>query len=92
MFACARVLGSATPQHSVSLAPPGFRSGGATLRLCNGTTTMQTQIAIAPTAPVGYPLVHRIVAPAIIACALGLTAAWIFFLGYGLVRLVDLAF
>jgi hypothetical protein len=53
---------------------------------------MQTQIAIAPTAPVGYPLVHRIVAPAIIAFALGLTAAWIFFLGYELVRLVGLAF
>ena len=53
---------------------------------------MQTQIAITPTAPVGYPLVHRIVAPAIIVCALGLTAAWIFLLGYGLVRLVDLAF
>lgn len=38
---------------------------------------MQTQKAIAPTAPVAAPLFHRIWPPAIIACALALTAAWV---------------
>jgi hypothetical protein len=52
---------------------------------------LQTQIAIAPTVPAAHPLVHRIVAPAIIACALVLTAAWISLLGYGLVTLIELA-
>jgi hypothetical protein len=38
---------------------------------------MQTQKTIAPTAPVAAPAFHRIWPPAIIACALALTAAWV---------------
>jgi hypothetical protein len=53
--------------------------------------TLQTQIAIAPTAPAAHSLVHRNLAPTIIACALVLTAAWISLLGYGLVTLIELA-
>jgi len=52
---------------------------------------MQTKTAIAPTAPAAAPFFHRIWPPAIIACALALTAAWVAVLGYGLVRIVGLA-
>ena len=52
---------------------------------------MKIKTAIAPTAPVAAPLFHRIWPPAIIACALALTAAWVFLLGYGLVTLIELA-
>ena len=52
---------------------------------------MQAQTAIALTAPEPRALVHRILPPVIMACAVALTAAWISFLGYGLVTLMELA-
>ena len=58
---------------------------------------MQAQIATAPTAPpapaapVANPLVQKILPPAIMACAVLLTAAWISLLGYGLITLIGLA-
>ena len=79
------------PSTLCSVAPSELKPGGATLRVRYGTMVMQTQMAIPPTAPAAYPLVHLILAPAIIACALGLTAAWIFVLGYGFVTLIELA-
>ena len=56
---------------------------------------MQIQTAVAQTvlAPAtADQLIHRIWPPAMIALGLGLTAAWIGLLGYGLVLLVELAF
>ncbi len=37
------------------------------------------------------PLFQRIWPPAAIACGLGATVAWVSFLGYGLVSLIELA-
>jgi hypothetical protein len=37
------------------------------------------------------PFLQRIWPPAALACALGLTAAWVSLLGYGLVSLIELA-
>jgi len=55
---------------------------------------MQTQTAIAPTAQATHTntLFHRIWPPAIIMFGLGLTAAWMALLGYGLVSLIKIAF
>jgi hypothetical protein len=52
---------------------------------------MKAQTAIAPialTSPSGQALIRKIWPPAVIACALGLTAAWASFLGYWLISLV----
>ena len=43
------------------------------------------------TAPAREPLFRRIWPAAAIAFGLGLTAAWMCFLGYGLVKLVEIA-
>jgi len=55
---------------------------------------MQTQKAIGSLAlaPADDALFHRIWPRAIITLGLGLTAAWTGLLGYGLVRLIALAF
>jgi len=55
---------------------------------------MHIQTAIAPTAQATQTntLFHRIWPPAIIILGLGLTAAWIALGGYGLVRLIKIAF
>lgn len=42
-------------------------------------------------APAPDSVIHRIWPVAVIGFAFGLTAAWIWFLGYGLVKLVELA-
>ena len=55
-------------------------------------TAMKIKTAIAPTTPVAAPFFHRIWPSAMIAFGLGLSAAWAFFLAYGLVRLIALAF
>jgi len=47
--------------------------------------------AASRSAPAAQPFFHRIWPPAIIALGLGLTAAWISFLGYGLVSLITFA-
>ena len=52
---------------------------------------MRAQTGIAPIAAAPRPLVHQILPPAIMACAVALTVAWISFLGYGLVTLLELA-
>jgi hypothetical protein len=51
---------------------------------------MRAQITIAPTTPAARSLVHRILPPAIMACAVAFTAAWIALLGYGLGTLMEL--
>jgi hypothetical protein len=57
---------------------------------------MQVRTVIAPaasaavTAPIFYR--DRIWPPAVIACGMGLTVAWISLLGYGLVEFIGLAF
>jgi hypothetical protein len=55
---------------------------------------MQTQKAIASPAlaPADDTLFHQIWPQAMIAFGLGLTAVWICLLGYGLVKLIELAF
>lgn len=61
----------------------------------NYGTTIQIQTAVAQTvlAPAtAGQLIRRIWPAAMIALGLGLTAAWIGLLGYGLVLLVELAF
>lgn len=54
--------------------------------------TVLTQTANAPAAQPPSAVLDRLWAPAILASGVGLTAAWIFFLGYGLIELVVLAF
>jgi hypothetical protein len=51
---------------------------------------MQTQTAIAPSAPAAVSLVEKILAPTTIAVGLALTVAWVFLLGYGLVTLIEI--
>jgi hypothetical protein len=51
---------------------------------------MQTQTAIAPSAPAAVSLVAKILAPTTIAVGLALTVAWVFLLGYGLVTLIEI--
>ncbi len=41
-----------------------------------------------PTTTRSEPLFHRIWPPAFIICGLGLTAAWVSFLGYAVVHLI----
>jgi hypothetical protein len=56
---------------------------------------MQTQTVIAPialTAPATHSLIHEFWPPGVIICGLGLTAAWVSFLGYGVVLLIEIAF
>jgi hypothetical protein len=55
---------------------------------------MQAQTAIAPAAlaPADDNLFYRIWPSAMIALGLGLSTAWTFFLAYGLVSLIALAF
>ena len=48
-------------------------------------------LAASRSAPAAQPLFHRIWPPAIIALGLGLTAAWICVLGYGLVSVITIA-
>ena len=94
MFAYRKALGFATPQHFVSLAPLNLKPGGATFGASDRKPTMQTQTAIAPialTAPATHALGHQFWPLAVITCGLGLTAAWISLLGYGLVILIGLA-
>ena len=52
---------------------------------------MRAQIATATTvpAPAVYALLHQIWPPAVMACGLALTAAWVSLLGYGLVSLIE---
>lgn len=45
-----------------------------------------------PSAPAAMPAIDRIWPIAVIAFGLGLTAAWIFLLGYGIARLIGFAF
>ena len=55
---------------------------------------MNTQTAIAPiaeTSPAALTFIRKAWPPAVIACGLGLTAAWVALLGYELVILVGLA-
>ena len=78
----------------MSLAPPDLKPGGATFGVSDGKAPMQTQTAIAPialTAPATHALFHQFWPRAVIACGLGLTAAWAGLLGYGLVTLMMLA-
>jgi hypothetical protein len=73
-------------------------SDGALPRLTsvndNHERPQQIEAAMGPitSTPVAEPFVRRIWAPAIIVIALGLTAAWVGLLGYGLVRLIAVAF
>jgi len=57
------------------------------------TGTMQTQTAIAPTAPEAEndTRVNRIWPAAIIFFGLGINAAWVALLGYWLVRFIKIA-
>ena len=43
-----------------------------------------------PSATAAAPVIYRVWPTAVIAFGLGLTAAWICLLGYGLVRIVEL--
>jgi hypothetical protein len=54
---------------------------------------MQANVANAPdlASKADEPIFQRIWPPAALACGLGLTAAWVSFLGYGLFSLVELA-
>jgi hypothetical protein len=95
MFAYSKALGFATIQHCVLLAPLDLKPGGASFRASNGKAAMQTQSAMAPitlTAPATHALFHQFWPPVVVACGLGLTAAWTGLLGYGLVSLIALAF
>ena len=53
--------------------------------------TAKAIAAVSGSTPPVQPLFHRIWPPTIMALGLGLTAAWICFLGYGLVNLITLA-
>jgi hypothetical protein len=57
------------------------------------TKTMLKQIQTGPAmiARFAVLLVRRILAPALIACGLVLTIAWISLFGYGLIKLLELA-
>ena len=79
---------SYTPALYVRYPPLNLKSGGGAKWVGNERPTMQTQTAIAPTTPVRDPLILQILRPIMVAFGLGLTAAWISFLGYGLVTLV----
>ena len=84
------MLGYATPQHVVFGSPARFEVGRGYFGARNKNTTMQTQTTIAPTAPAAGSLLRRILAPAMIFVGLGLAAAWLALLGYGLVALIML--
>jgi hypothetical protein len=45
-----------------------------------------------PSAPAAIPIIDRIWPIAVIAFGLGLTAAWVCLLGYGVARLIRFAF
>ena len=53
--------------------------------------TAPAHMADTRSAPAPDSVIHRIWPVAVIGFAFGLTAAWIWFLGYGLVKLVELA-
>ncbi len=55
---------------------------------------MQTEEKIAPAAltPVARIRLRRILAIAVIALGLGVTIAWMSFMGYGLFKLIEIAF
>jgi hypothetical protein len=76
-------LGQATPQRSCLAAPSGL----AGLLWANiGAKKMQIGTAVSFITR----NVQRIFPPALIACGLGLTAAWVLYLGYGILQLLDL--
>jgi hypothetical protein len=80
------------PSKLSSVASLALKTGEATSSPNNFWATMQTQAATAMTVPAlaVKARLHQVWAPAVIACGLGLTAAWISLLGYGFVSLIEL--
>jgi hypothetical protein len=89
------------PSTLCSIAPPDLKAGGAIPSETNRLAAEQIQTetlakVLAPTAvlgsaPVANPLFNQIVPPAMMAFGLGFTAIWVCLVGYGLVKLIDLA-
>ena len=51
---------------------------------------MQILTAATSIKPAFALIIRRIFPPALVACGLALTAAWVLYLGYGIFRLLDL--